>query len=103
VQAAPPQVHAQSGAVVQFQIQGQAWQMQPFDTQPFGGQAGITLLPGTPKNQHVSYSGSVRSRVYAHTGGKAQGYRLTLEVSAEPRLQEFAVVGTPTLEKAIDD
>jgi hypothetical protein len=98
-------------AQIQIQVQAQPIQLQPlqpFQLQPFGAQpppsqAGITVVPGTPKNQHVSYAGSVRARVYASSGGKAGEYRLTLEASAEPRLQGFAIAGTPTVEKAIDD
>ncbi len=55
----------------------------------------IVAIPGTPKNRNVSYAGAVRSRIYARDG-KANGeYQLTLEVSAEPGLQEFTIVGAP--------
>jgi hypothetical protein len=63
----------------------------------------VTLAPGTPKNQHVSYAGSVRTRVYPLAGAEAGQYQLNLEASAEPRLQGFTIVGMPTLEKALDD
>jgi hypothetical protein len=64
---------------------------------------GIVVVAGTAKNEHVSYAGSVRTRVYPIAGAKPGLYQLNLEASAEPRLHGFTMVGTPTLEKAVDD
>ncbi len=91
VQAQPPRV--------QVQVQAQVW--QPLGLTPSAPTA-ITVLPGTAKNQHVSYAGAVRSRVFP-IAGQAGEYRWTLEASAEPRLQGFTMVGTPALDKAVDD
>jgi hypothetical protein len=104
VQVAPLQVQVQPApAPAPIQLQAQALQLESFVMPAQGRQTGITLVPGTPKNQHVSYAGSVRARVYASPGAKPGEYRLILEASAEPRLQEFALVGNPTIDKAIDD
>jgi len=64
---------------------------------------GIILLPGTPKNRHVAYGGSVRSRVHFLSGGNEGEYCLSLEAFAEPRIKGFTIIGTPTIEKGIDD
>ncbi len=67
-----------------------------------GGPSEIRLYPRTKKNPVVSYAGSVRFRVEA-APGNGRDYGLWLEASAEPRLQGFMLVGTPTVIKAIDD
>jgi hypothetical protein len=75
--------------------------------QPPAGPAGqIVLTPGDPTKRHVSQAGSVR--VVLRPGspgpdGKLPDHRLLLEVSAEPRLAGFQLVGTPGVLKAIDD
>jgi hypothetical protein len=97
---APP-VPPPAPPVIQFQLQkaviGQAI-LDPVVTHP-----GITLIPAAPKNQHLSYAGSVRIRAYALPGAKPGEYQLALEASAEPRLQDFNLVGMPSLEKVIDE
>jgi hypothetical protein len=66
-------------------------------------ESGITLVAGTPRNQHVSYAGSVRARVYPLNEGKTKHYSLKVEASAEPRIQGFAVVGAPIITQAVDN
>jgi len=63
----------------------------------------ITLVPGSPKNELLSYTGAVRTRLYALAKDKSPDYHLMLEASAEPRLQDFAIVGVPAIEKATDE
>ena len=73
------------------------------DTLNTSSDAGISLVPGNSTTQHVSYAGSVRAVVYAVNEGNKKHYALKLEASAEPRIQGFAVVGTPLIAKALDD
>lgn len=66
-------------------------------------EAGVTLVPGKSSNQHVSYAGSVRALIYPVSEANTKHYTLKLEAAAEPRIQGFAVVGTPLISKALDD
>jgi hypothetical protein len=67
-----------------------------------GGPPEIRLYPRSKKNPNASYAGSVRFRAEP-APGNGRDYGLWLEASAEPRLQGFTLVGTPTVTKAIDD
>ncbi|MCI0738493.1 MAG: hypothetical protein L0Y72_05570 [Gemmataceae bacterium] len=112
-QAQPVQVQFQAQPV-QVQVQGQPIQVQfqpvPFPNgriRPPGFGPGATpnqinLFPGEPKNHPVSYAGAVRIRLISGTKNKT-AHVLTLDVAAEPRLQNFMLAGAPTIEKAVDD
>ncbi len=116
VRALAAAVQAEAAAQVQpvqFQIQGQQIQVQ-FQPVPFpngrirpGFGPGATsnqinLFPGEPKNHPVSYAGAVRIRLISGVKNKT-AHVLTLDVAAEPRLQNFMLAGAPTIEKAVDD
>jgi hypothetical protein len=64
------------------------------------------LKDGKPPDLVTVYAGAVRIRVVpppdgaAPTAGETQ---IWLDVTAEPRLQEFSVAGTPLIDRAIDD
>jgi hypothetical protein len=49
------------------------------------------------------YSGAVRIRLLPGPGKQAGIANFLLDVAAEPRLQNFSLVGTPRIDKAIDD
>jgi hypothetical protein len=95
------EVQAARQAVIQLQIQGQPWQVQNVGG-PMASPAAITLAVGTLKSPQFSHAGSVRSRIHARPRSK-NDYHLVLDVSAEPRLQGFTIVGQPSITKAIDD
>lgn len=107
VQAKPVQAQVQP---IQIQIQPGPIQIMPVapgarvpGIAPIAAPNQIVLVPGTPTNQHVSYAGAVRIRAIPPSV-KTQGQHVvTLQVSAEPRLQGFTLVGTPTIERALDD
>jgi len=71
----------------------------------------IVVRDGTPEKVPTSYQGALRIRLLPASRATEIAVQPTqkgeslfiLEVSAEPRLQQFAVVGTPRLEKALDD
>jgi hypothetical protein len=71
---------------------------------PASGQ--IVVQPGTPPKGPTSYAGAVRIRAVPPPpgAGRAEGdVTVTLQVTAEPRVEGFTVLGTPQLRKAIDD
>src|SRR5205823_2045465 len=103
-QLAQIQVQQVQPAQIQIQVQpnGQVQILQNGQVARSGAPSGIVVQPGTPKNEHVSYAGAVRSRLVA--GPKRDGeYVLVLEASAEPRLQGFGIVGNPAIDRALDD
>jgi len=67
----------------------------------------IILTPGEAKPQLTSYAGAVRVRVLPSAmakNAKQEGtHQLVLDAAAEPRLQGFRIVGTPSIDKAVDD
>ncbi|MBI3409182.1 MAG: hypothetical protein HY040_12615 [Planctomycetes bacterium] len=124
------QLRAQLEAVVQAaqaaqaaQVKGQPVQVQFVPVQGGPGDGGfgpvgrpgvgtpgqITLIPGTHKNDLVSYAGAVRVRVLPtpdvlkKQGDKAGQYIVIVDVAGELKLQSFNVTNNVTLEKAVDD
>jgi hypothetical protein len=115
------QVQLPGGGGVQ-QIQIQVPQIQP--GQPGGlpamappirplpgfGSGQIILTDGKPQNYPTSYHGAVRFRIVPQMPPnmpQPQAVKdqvtLILEVTPEPKLQNFNVLGTPTIEKIVDD
>lgn len=92
---------------VQFQIQGGGVVVMEngFIGQP-GAANGITVGAAQPKVVPTSYSGAVRVRLLeptAATPKKAGASTFVLDVTAEPKLQNFVIQGSPKIDKAIDD
>jgi hypothetical protein len=108
----PVQVAPAQPAPVQVQIQGQV-QIQPAPgTRPFYYPAGaIVVRDGTFAKVPTCYSGAIRIRLLPPSQAseivvqpRQDGEALyVLEASAEPRLQMFAVTGSPSLQLAHDD
>jgi hypothetical protein len=63
----------------------------------------ILLSGGPPLRIHSSIAGGVRVRLYEIPGTKAEEFHLLLEARPEPRLPEFAFMGSPQISKALDD
>lgn len=65
----------------------------------------ITVGDGTPADLPTCVTGSVRLRAMAPTGASmpAGESQVVVELTGEQRLQGFAVVGIPIIDKAIDD
>ncbi len=129
--AAPAQGKAAGGAPakapapvqLQIQVQGGKLQMQPAPVlvQPaWGVQSSpyqlpyptfgqFNLTPGKPQEVPTAYSGAVRVRALPQVPGvptpakRAGEATLTLEVAAEPRLQNFQLLGGVQIDKAVDD
>jgi hypothetical protein len=93
-------------------VQVQKAKAQPMQIQPaFGGFSGmpaqaaddrIQLVDGKPKPTPTAYAGAVRIRV-AGTEVKDGELIVTLDVACEPRLQDFSLVASPRIDKAVDD
>jgi hypothetical protein len=129
VQPAPAQIRpgqAQPGQAQPVPIQPgklqpvQPIQIQPGQMQPLPGttkvparynQPGIIVVrDGTPEKIPTCYHGALRirllpaSRASIAVQPRKEGEALfILEVDPEPRLQQFSVVGSPRLDKAMDD
>ena len=104
IQPAP----GQPGIQIQIQPGGAAIQPAPIGgMRPFPGNQQFMLADGKPLEVPTVYAGAVRIRLLpASTFNMAIQPGETLlvfEVTAEPRLQSFNVVGMPQITKAIDD
>src|SRR5262245_21464 len=118
VAAQPAQVQQVQVQQIQVQVQAQPAQVQPAQVKqliqrvddlidvngrPSVPDGQIHLTPGKAPEVRTSYAGAVRVRIRPATGGKNDEINLVLDVAAEPRLQNFQIIGTPRIDKAVDD
>jgi hypothetical protein len=71
--------------------------------QPTQDLSRIVLADGKPEVLPTCYAGAFRIRARAQAGKDKQSAGLSFEVTAEPRLLGWSLVGTPRLERAGDD
>jgi hypothetical protein len=101
--AAPPP------AQVQIQVGvAQAQLVQPYTPPAYGpptGTNGLAVKSGEPRKLPTCYVGAVRVRALPAPAGLklAEGQiPVLLEVTAEPRMQQFSLTGSPQIHKAVD-
>jgi len=111
VQGKPVQVPGVQVKPIQIKgVQVLPFQVQPIQIQPFpmvrptsGNTNQIILTPGEPKKVPTFYAGAVRVRLLPGNGNQAGQAGFLVDISAEPRLQDLTLIGTPRIDKAIDD
>ena len=99
VQVKPVQILPVQVQPIQIQPQPGVIRPLPINTNPNQ----IILTPGEPKKVPTCYSGAVRIRLLPGAGNQAGVANFLLDIAAEPRLQNFSLVGTPRIDKALDD
>jgi hypothetical protein len=103
------QVQGVAGAQVQppFRLPWAPGMKRPVDFGSFnpsmGNQGAIMLTPGKADLLPTSYAGSVRIRMVGRRRSRPGELRLSLDVAAEPRLQNFSLDGALGIETALDD
>lgn len=63
----------------------------------------IVVQPGTFKKVPTFYAGSVRVRLLPANSTNKGEAAFTLEVTPEPSLQNFTLIGTPSIHRAVDE
>jgi hypothetical protein len=62
----------------------------------------IFLRIGAPA-RHVSYAGAVRIELRVQKNAETGACQLVFDASAEPRLQSFSLIGSPNIQRAVDE
>jgi len=106
VPAAPPKANGIKVQPAQVQLQLQS--VVGPTTVVVQGPSQIRLMPGSPQAVPTCYAGAVRLRLVPPSAGQLQAktsseFMLVLDVAAEPRLQNFTLVGQPRFDKVLDD
>jgi hypothetical protein len=99
VQPVPQQAPRPVVQKVQFQPVGGGWS-GPAQVQN-GGPTSIRVGAGKPADVPTCFAGAVRIQALPGSNGVEPG--VIFRIAAEPRLKNFQVVGSPTIEKALDD